>query len=259
MSDALGLWTEEIVQGHRCDVYQPTWQNAAGWVLVYLHGVHLENLRDKGPFLRQFERYGLPVVAPWAGPTWWTDRVCPSFDPHVTAERYVRESVLDFIRQRWQSAPPRIGLFGSSMGGQGALRMAYKYPKLFPVVAALAPAIDFQIRYHEGDEIIRAMYSDAEAVRQDTATLYVHPLNWPRHQFFCCDPTDLRWIESTDRLHMKLSSLGIPHECDLTTQAGRHGFEYYNHMAARAITFLVAGLRDLQGSTAADATSHTAS
>ena len=58
------------------------------------------------------------------------------------------------------------------------------------------------------------------------------------HQFFCCDPTDEDWFESSDRLQMKLTSLGIPFESDLETEAGGHGFTYYNHMAERAIGFL---------------------
>jgi hypothetical protein len=37
---------------------------------------------------------------------------------------------------------------------------------------------------------------------------------------------------------MKLYSLGIPHEVDLDTRAGGHGFTYYNAMAGRAIRFL---------------------
>jgi hypothetical protein len=82
------------------------------------------------------------------------------------------------------------------------------------------------------------MYPDPEAARQDTAILHVHPLNWPRHQFFCCDPDDYRWWESADRLRMKLYSLGIPHERDLETTGGGHGFDYYNRMAGRAIKFL---------------------
>ena len=45
--------------------------------------------------------------------------------------------------------------------------------------------------------------------------------------------------ESADRLHMKLAALGIPHEYDLETSAGGHGFGYYSHMAPRAIEFLV--------------------
>ena len=82
------------------------------------------------------------------------------------------------------------------------------------------------------------MYRDAEDARQDTATLHIHPLNWPRNQFFCCDPTDYRWHESVDRLRMKLWSLGVPFECDLETIAGGHSFEYASHMAPRAIGFL---------------------
>jgi S-formylglutathione hydrolase FrmB len=37
---------------------------------------------------------------------------------------------------------------------------------------------------------------------------------------------------------MKLSSLGVPHECDLETEGGGHGFGYYNVMAERAIQYL---------------------
>jgi len=124
------------------------------------------------------------------------------------------------------------------MGGQGALRFAYKHPSTFPVVAAISPAIDYQSRFYEGDETIPQMYSDPETVRQDTATLHIHPLNWPRHQFFSCCPTDLRWLESADRLRMKLYSLGIPHECDFETEGGGHGFAYYNIMAERAVGFI---------------------
>ena len=81
--------------------------------------------------------------------------------------------------------------------------------------------------------------SDAEDARQDTATLHIHPLNWPRHQFFCCDPADVRWHESADRLHMKLYSLGVLHECDLETESGGHGWSYYDHMAEAALGFIV--------------------
>ena len=124
------------------------------------------------------------------------------------------------------------------MGGQGALRLAYKYPDTFPVVAAVFPSIDFQKRIEEGDPVLSSMYRDAEEARQDTATLHIHPLNWPRHQFFCCDPTDYRWHESADRLRMKLFSLGVPHECDLETTAGGHSWEYFAHQAPRVVRFL---------------------
>jgi S-formylglutathione hydrolase FrmB len=147
--------------------------------------------------------------------------------------------VLPWIHERFGAATPQIGLLGTSMGGQGALRFAYKHPNTFPVAAAISPAIDYHIRYDEGDETIRQMYRDKEDARQDTALLHIHPLNWPRHQFFCCDPADQRWHESAERLRMKLWSLGVPHEHDLVTTGGGHGFAYYSRMAPKGIGFLV--------------------
>lgn len=237
-SQALGTWTEERVGGHPCDLYEPPQRNPHGFVLVYLHGVHLQRLRDHEAYVRELARLGLPLVAPVTQRSWWTDRRCLEFDPERSAERHVLDQVLPFVRERFAAVPPRIGLFGTSMGGQGALRFAYKHPHLFPVVAAVSPAIDYQSRYREGDPVIRAMYRDEEDVRQDTATLHVHPLNWPRHQFLCCDPEDERWFESADRLHMKLYSLGIPHETEFDVSAGGHGFGYYDVMAPRVIAFL---------------------
>ena len=231
-------WTPIKLRGHWCDVFEPVDRNAHGFAIVYLHGVHLTRLADHPAFTAEFERHGLPVVAPFTKRSWWTNRICPEFDATLTAERHVLDNVVPLIKERYGGEPPRIALLGTSMGGQGALRFAFKYPNRFPIVAALSPAIDYQLRWNEGDETLPLMYSDPEAVRQDTATLHVHPLNWPRNIWFCCDPADARWHDSADRLHMKLAALGIPHEYDLETSAGGHGFGYYNHMVPRAVAFV---------------------
>ena len=233
-----GQWYEIPIRGHLCDVYEPACPNEHGYVILYLHGVHLHRLVDESLFVEQFGRLGIPVVAPMTQRSWWSNRICPEFDSLVTAEQHVLEYILPFIKDRWGSEPPRIGLLGTSMGGQGALRFAYKFPDTFPVVAAISPAIDYHQRMNEGDENLLQMYTDSEEARQDTALLHIHPLYWPRHQFFCCDPADERWYDSTDRLKMKLASLGVPFECDLETTGGGHGFEYYNRMALRAVTFV---------------------
>ena len=233
------MWSETSLAGHPCYLFEPAQRNPHGFVLIYLHGVHLNRLHDKQPFVDQFERHGLPVICPVTQRSWWTDKICHDFDPQITAERYVLDRVLPFVLEKYQAQPPRIGLFGTSMGGQGALRLAYKHPDKFPVAAAISPAVDYHLRFDEGDETLRQMYPDKEAARQDTALLHIHPLNWPRHQFFCCDPEDYRWHTAADRLRMKLWSLGVPHEHDLVTSGGGHSFEYYNRMAEKAIGFMV--------------------
>ena len=238
----MGVWQEEMVAGHPCDVFEPSERNPHNHALIYLHGVHMERLVDKQPFIDQFDHHGLVVVSPMAARSWWTDKICEEFDSVLTAEQHVLENVLPYVQQRFETADRQVGLLGTSMGGQGALRISYKYPRIFPVVSAIAPAIDFHLRFDQGDETIPLMYPDKEAVRQDTALLHIHPLDYPLHQFFCCDPTDDNWFESVDRLRMKLASLGVPFEADLETEAGGHGFGYYNQKAQVAVNFLAEGL-----------------
>jgi S-formylglutathione hydrolase FrmB len=237
-----GTWSEVELAGHACEVYEPPRPGPHGYVVIYLHGVHLNRLRDKQDFVDEFDRHALRVICPYTARSWWSDKICGEFDPQITAERFVAEHVLEWIARHWDARPPRIALVGTSMGGQGALRIAFKHPQVFPVAAAISPAIDYHLRMDEGDESLASMYRDKEEARQDTATLHVHPLNWPRNIWFCCDPTDLRWHESAERLRMKLAALGIPHECDLETSGGGHGFEYYGRMAESALGFVAARL-----------------
>jgi pimeloyl-ACP methyl ester carboxylesterase len=234
----LGLWIDVEAAGRVCRAYEPANPSQYAYTVIYLHGVHGGKLEDHRPFVDLLERFGLRAICPMVGPCWWTDRICLQFDEKLTAERYLVDRVMPLIEDRWGASPPRVALLGTSMGGQGALRLAYKYPDVFPVVAAISPAIDFHLKIDEGDAILSRMYRDAEQARQDTATLHIHPLNWPRHQWFCCDPEDSRWHESVERLRMKLYSLGVPHECDLETTAGGHGWTYYENMAEAAMSFV---------------------
>jgi pimeloyl-ACP methyl ester carboxylesterase len=234
-----GTWSEAVVGGHPCDVYEPARRNEHGYVVLYLHGLLMGRLTDNAAFCGEFDRHALPVVAPLTRRSWWADKLCTEFDPQVTAERHVLDRVVPWACERFNTSLGRIALLGTSMGGQGALRFAFKHPQKFPLVAALSPAIDYQQWYYADEgETIREMYPEPEAVRQDTATLHVHPLNWPRNIWFACDPTDPDWYESAERLHMKLASLGIMHEYDLETSAGGHSWEYYNQMAPKAVGFL---------------------
>ena len=240
-----GTWSEVTVASHTCDVYEPAVRNPNGYVVIYLHGVHQARLADHAAFVDLFEENGLTVVGPRTARSWWTDRICREFDENVTAQQYLLDCVMPFIKETYGTEPPQVALLGTSMGGQGALRFSYKLPDTFPVVAAISPAIDYQLRIEdpeEDDDPLFEMYMDPEAARQDTALLHIHPLNWPRNQFFCCDPADYRWFDSSDRLRMKLGSLGVPFESDFETTAGGHGFQYYNVMAERAIKFIVNAL-----------------
>ena len=240
-------WSQVEIRGKPADIFVPQRPAEHIAAVLFLHGhgaaerLEISTLRDNAPYTAELEARGLHVICPHGARAWWLDRPCGDFDPRVTPQAHLREAVLPWLAETWAVRPPAIALMGVSMGGQGALQLAYRFPREFPSVAALAPAIDFQNCWGRGLPLDE-MFSNREAARQATAILHLNPLNWPRHQLVVCDPADAEWFESADRLVGKLSSIGIPFEADLETTHGGHSWEYFNHMAPRVMEFLAASL-----------------
>jgi S-formylglutathione hydrolase len=236
-----GAWTKLAIAGKEADIFDPPGTSPPRFGILFLHGYGRETLPDYPAFSQPLDDLGMACVCPHGQRSWWGDRVCKEFDPQITPERYLIDNVLPFFRVRWGIVPPRIGLLGISMGGQGALRLEFKHPDLFQAVAGISSALDYHELYGEG-ETVDELYDSKEQCRQDTALMHVPPFGYPAHIFFCIDPTDTRWYRGNDRLHEKLNALGIPHEADITTKAGGHTWDYFNAMAERAIRFVHAGL-----------------
>jgi S-formylglutathione hydrolase len=55
---------------------------------------------------------------------------------HFQMESYVVEELYDLVIQQFAVQAERIGIFGHSMGGHGALTLALKYPEKFKSVSA---------------------------------------------------------------------------------------------------------------------------
>ena len=242
-------WSLITVADHACELFEPPGAEP-GRAAIYLHGVHESWLQDSAGLRDAIEAASLPVIAPRTGRSWWLDRIMPAFDRSITPERFVLEQARAEIVQRFGVQSPGIALIGEGMGGQGAMRISYRHPTVFPVSAAISPAIDFHLAMRECDDrddgeyydTLWETYGDVERARQDTAILHVHPLNWPRHQWFASDPSNLHWHDGATRLQSKLRALGIPHTAVLesrgTTTAGLAA-----NLAPDMIRFVVDALR----------------
>ena len=233
----MGTWSQIEIDGKTADLYEPAQRTDRPAAVLYLHWHGLETLKENPAYTAALEEHGLPCLCPHGQRSWWTETVCTEFDRQISPLHFLRERVVPFMQERWNVQPPRIGLTGISMGGQGALQLAYRYPRQFPVAAAVSPAVDFHNWYGRGLPLDE-MFPSKEAARQQTVTLHLHPLNWPRHQLIVCDPTDPDWFEGVERLVSKLDSLGIPYEADLTSTGGGHSWQYFNAMAARVVRFV---------------------
>ena len=240
-------WSTCDVGGHACDLFQPSAVAAGGRAILYLHDLDGQSPSNLPPLQTVLEQAGLPVLAPQAPGSWWLGRHFDPFDPELSAEAFLLGPVLAECHRRFAASPPGIGLLGYDMGGQAALQLAYRYPDRFPVAAAISPAIDFHLGMQHGHEwpdgerfaSLWEMFTEVEEARQETALLHIHPLNWPRHQWFASGPDDFRWHDGAVRLTSKLVALGIPHTALLDRPTGNQPLEAF---AAEAVAFLAEAL-----------------
>jgi enterochelin esterase-like enzyme len=234
-----GTWSATTLAGKTIDVFEPSVPPRFG--IVFLHGIGLETLAANSAWTRILAERHLACVCPHGGRSWWLDRICSEFDPNLTPERHILDQVVPFVQERWKLAARAVGVCGISMGGQGALRLAFRHPQVFVAAAGISSALDCHELYGQGSTL-DDMFDSKEQCRQDTALMHIRPDDYPPHIFFCIDPDDVDWYRGNDRLHEKLSALGIPHTHDLTTQAGGHSWAYFDRMAAPALGFVAEGL-----------------
>lgn len=236
----LAGWSRTEIAGKPADVFDPPGGPAGRWGLLFLHPVGGEGIAANDAYTAELARHRLPSVAPWGARSWWVDKVCPEFDPELTAERHLLQNVVPWMVDRWGLGPRGVGAAGISMGGQGAVRLGLRHPDRFPVVASVAGAFDFHERWGEGSPL-DAMYPSRERCRHDTAVLHLDPHKWPPHIWFACDPEDESY-RGNDRLHEKLTAYGVPHTFDGDTAAGGHSWGYFDRMAGPMIGFVADAL-----------------
>lgn len=234
----LSNWSHTAIAGKPVDVFAEP--GSLPFALLFLHACDEQSPATSPAFTAALRAHRLRCVAPHGGECWWADRVCEPFDAEITPERYLRESLVPWMRTEWQLSARAIAVAGVEMGGQGALRLGFKHPDEFPIVASISGALDCQEWYGRGTPLDE-MYDTRERCRQDTAILHLDGYRWPPHIWFACEPTDALSYRGNDRLSEKLTAMGVPHTSDLDTRAPA-GADYTEQMTAPMMAFLAAAL-----------------
>lgn len=151
--------------------------------------------------------------------------------------------VLEGLRARYGTATTRdrTVVLGVSMGGMGALRMAFKHPGVFGAVAALEPGIEPALsfsdiapedRFWRDDDLFRRAFGDpvdegywrannpANIVAADPGRLRVSGL---AIYLECGDLDSFGLHRGTELLHRILYDHGVPHEYRLVRGADHVG------------------------------------
>ncbi|CAG2139735.1 S-formylglutathione hydrolase [Cupriavidus numazuensis] len=146
----------------RFSVYLPPQALAGGGklpTLFYLAGLTCteETFMIKAGAQRFAAEHGLVLIAPdtsprgagvpgeadaWdfgVGAGFYVDATEAPWSQHWRMESYVTQELFDLVSRELPVDPDRVGIFGHSMGGHGALVLAQRHPQRFRSVSAFAP------------------------------------------------------------------------------------------------------------------------
>lgn len=144
----------------RFSVYQPPQaKDHAVPVLFFLAGLTCteETFMIKAGAQRYAAEYGLMLVSMdtsprqtgiageadhWdfgAGAGFYLDATTEPWCNFYRMESYITQELRDIIIKHFPADENRVGIFGHSMGGHGALTLALRYPELYRSVSAFAP------------------------------------------------------------------------------------------------------------------------
>ena len=126
--------------------------------LIWLSGLTCteENFRVKSGVQRYASEMGINIIAPDTSPRgenvpddssydfakgagFYLNATQPPWNENFQMYSYITDDLLDIAKNNFSVNTDKLGIFGHSMGGHGALTIALKNPTIFKSVSAFAP------------------------------------------------------------------------------------------------------------------------
>jgi len=222
----------------KCVVITPSSYNGktALPVVYLLHG-YSGNYRDwisKVPAIKQYaDRDSIIIVCPDGSyNSWYFDA---PMDSTVRYETFVSKELINYIDTHYITIKDRTGrgITGLSMGGHGALYLAFKHQDVFGAAGSMSGGVDIRPYPLNWDmaELLGSYKEHPENWEANTDINLVHLLT-PNSTAIIFDcGTDDFFYKVNVALHEKLLYAGIPH--DFIVRPGEHNWDYW----ANAINF----------------------
>lgn len=208
-------------------------------VAYVLHG-HSGNYRnwlDKQPRIKDLaDQYRMIIVHPDGRDTWYIDS---PVNPKIKMESFFVEDLIPYIDAHYPTIPDRSkrAITGLSMGGHGAMYLAFRHPDIFGSAASMSGGVDMR------------PFPENWHLPQLLGTRSEHPENWEAaaainhikdikpgqlNIYLDCGVDDF-FAEVNDNMHAALLEAKIPH--DYIVRPGGHTWEYWNNAILHHLLF----------------------
>lgn len=196
-------------------------------VLYLLHGAQ-GSYRDwpKKADLRSLaSQYGVIIVCPDGQDSWYFDS---PIDPNFQFETYVAHELRNYVETHYRTInhPKYRAITGLSMGGHGALWLAWRHPDIYGSCGSMEGGVDiynFPNRW-KVNERLGDFESNKEVWREHSVMSLVPTLEAGQNIVIDAGKDDI-FIEANNNLHEALDKRGIPH--DYTVRPGRHSWLFW--------------------------------
>ena len=201
-------------------------------VLYLLHGAYgcYNDWSHKTNLDSLANKYDVIIVCPDGQDSWYFDS---PIDPTMQFETYVSKELVEYIDSHYRTIAKRYmrAITCLSIGGHGALFLAWKHPEVFWSCGSMSGNMDitqFPDRWHIKDRL--GDYESNKQRWQDHAVCnLVERLKsnvlQPAQNIIIDDGLNDIFIKNNIALHEQLVENGINH--DFTVRPGRHSWDYW--------------------------------
>ena len=173
------------------------------------------------------------VVLPQGDDGYWVNQV----EDGPAWGDYVALDLVQHIDATYRTLPMRgsRAVGGLSMGGAGALQLAFNHPAVFGLAGAHSPSL------HQADSVVQPYGTGSDFVQRDPISLATRAPGLDGVRIWIDAGLDDPWLTQDQRLDRVLRERGVDHE--LRVLPGAHESPYWQSHVALYVRMYDAGFR----------------
>ncbi|XMO85812.1 alpha/beta hydrolase family protein [Algibacter sp. AS12] len=216
--------------------------NSSGYkkpVLYLLHGAngnYTEWLKHVPALQEYAKKFDIIIVCPDGGITsWYFDS---PIDTKMQYETYISKELIEAIDSKYNTITEKKGraITGLSMGGHGALYLAFKHQDIWGATGSMSGGVDIRPFPNNWDisKRLGTYPKNKDAWEENTIINLVYLLDGNLKIIFDCGTNDF-FYQVNKNLHKKLLERNIAH--DYIERPGGHDWNYWSNVIKYQLTY----------------------
>jgi S-formylglutathione hydrolase FrmB len=210
-------------------------------VVYLLHGYsgnHADWISKAPGFQKAADEQHIIIVCPDGGyGSWYWDS---PVDPQSQFETFVSKELVAFVDSKYKTIKDRNGrgITGLSMGGHGALYLAFRHQDVFGAAGSMSGGVDIRPFPNNWDMAKKlGKYADQpERWEKNTVINMLHLLTPNSLSIMIDCGTEDFFFQVNENLHDQLRYRNIPH--DYVVRPGAHNWPYWNNAVQYQLLFM---------------------